>query len=74
MYIFLRDFDVIVFTIITYVGVRKKTAASQQGESEEIPKAGCHWHGHVVRVEAKTFGSKDKSHHDDTWRDIKHTA
>lgn len=63
-----------VFIIITYVGVRKKTATSQQGESEEIPKACCRWGGHVVRVKAKTFESKDKSHHNDTWRDIKHTA
>lgn len=50
------------------------TAACQRGQSEEIPKAGGHGRGHVVRVESEAFGAKDKSHHNDTWIKIKHAG
>lgn len=58
----------------TYDGVGPLTEASQQGQCDEIPKAGSHGCGHVVRVDSQPLGADNHSHHKDTSKGVKHKA
>lgn len=60
-----------ILVYLTYEGVEPLAEAGQQGESDEISKAGCHGCGHIIGVDAYPFGPKNHTHHNNTCRRFK---
>lgn len=53
--------------IYTYAFVEPLAQAGQDGQGDEVTKAGSDGRGHVVWVDANPLGAGDHSHHDDPW-------
>ena len=60
-----------ILPLFTYEGVEPVTEAGQKGKSDEVPEAGSHGCGHVVRVDSHPLGPNDHTHHNNTWRGLK---
>lgn len=50
--------------------IQARTDASQQGQGDQVTKAGSNRGGHVVWVDANLPGRNDNPDHDKTWAEV----